>query len=438
MVTRQYEMRAAGDFKGAVQAARKLLAGHGAEAIALDGRQRRILALLNLGIAETWMSPRTPARSTLENALSLTRREGNDYLLFCVLCALALLEALNGELRRSAQLANEAVALGESFGWMRLPAAAQAGCALAICSYHWNDLVEAGAELERASTAADRSLDPPVDALIQLVRALVAIREGDGDAAGLAIQAAKQDGLDWDVPPELAMAIASTDAEALVAAGRSTEAAAAIETVPDRSCGEGELVRARLALADGDPKESSNVSRGALVSDLPSLQPATAIELEVVAAVATHQRGDDEMALDLIEEALGLADVEHYVSPFVAAGAPLRELIVRRIRMGTGHRALAGELAEMLDPHAENAARGHVTLVLEPLSAREKAVLRYLPTDLSNSGGACVPLHQDSRSECPAGLPLAGGSGARACPSLHAGLLPGMAHASVPGTDAVR
>ena len=40
--------------------------------------------------------------------------------------------------------------------------------------------------------------------------------------------------------------------------------------------------------------------------------------------------------------------------------------------------------------------------------------------------------------QCPAGLPLAGGSGAGACASLHAGLLSGMAHAPVPGADAVR
>ena len=53
-------------------------------------------------------------------------------------------------------------------------------------------------------------------------------------------------------------------------------------------------------------------------------------------------------------------------------------------------------------------------------------------------GGAGVSLHQDRRSERPAGVSLAGGSGAGACVSLHAGLLPRMAHASVPGADAVR
>ena len=53
-------------------------------------------------------------------------------------------------------------------------------------------------------------------------------------------------------------------------------------------------------------------------------------------------------------------------------------------------------------------------------------------------GGAGVPLHQDGRSPGPAGASLAGGSGARACLPLHAGLLSRMAHASAAGADAVR
>ena len=53
-------------------------------------------------------------------------------------------------------------------------------------------------------------------------------------------------------------------------------------------------------------------------------------------------------------------------------------------------------------------------------------------------GGTGLSLHQDRRSARPAGVSLVGRSGPRACLPLHAGLLPGMAHASAPGADAVR
>jgi LuxR family transcriptional regulator, maltose regulon positive regulatory protein len=385
-VTRQYEASACGDLEGAIVASKKLLAGHGSDALGLDARERRVLALLNLGFAETWTRGRGEARATLESALALARHGDSEYLVFGALASLGLLEALSGELRRSAQLAAEAVSLGERFGWMRLPPAARATCALAICAYHWNELSEATTQLERAGLAALGSFDRPVSAAVQLMRALVALRSGDGEAAGSAIHAARQEALDWQMPPALENALASAEAEALIASGRTGEATAAMATAQAHgSSGEGELVRARLALAAGDPKDSAKLARGALTAKLDSLQPATAIELEAIAAVATHQLGDDESALGLVEEALGLADTEGYMSAFLTVGAPLRELVVRRIRMGTSHRALAGELVETMDPHADGALRGHVALVLEPLSEREKAVLRYLPTDLSKA-----------------------------------------------------
>jgi len=385
-VTRQYEARSIGDLEGAIMASKKLLAGHGAEALALSGRERRALALLNLGIAETWARPRADARSTLESALALARAGDSDYLVFCVMASLALLEALSGELRRSAELAGDAVNLGERFGWMRLPSAAKATCALAICAYHWNRLPEATAYVESAGVASRGSPDRPASATAQLMRALVLIRSGDPEAAGTAIRAAREDSIHWRLPAALARALASTEAEALVASGRVAEAADVIATLrnPGRS-NEGDLVRARLALAAGDTRGAAEVTGDALAGELDSLQPATAIELRAVAAVAMHQLGDDESALDLVEDALALADAEQYLSPFVAVGGSFRELVVRRIRRGTSYRALAGRLVETLDPHADEALPRRVSLVLEPLSAREKAVLRYLPTDLSKA-----------------------------------------------------
>ena len=54
------------------------------------------------------------------------------------------------------------------------------------------------------------------------------------------------------------------------------------------------------------------------------------------------------------------------------------------------------------------------------------------------AGGASVPLHQNGRPAGAAGASLAGGSGARACLPLYAGLLSRMAHASAARADVVR
>ncbi len=104
--------------------------------------------------------------------------------------------------------------------------------------------------------------------------------------------------------------------------------------------------------------------------------------MQAHAAVAQHLLGDDAAALVLLEGALALAEPEGYRRPFLTVGAPLRELLTRRIRAGTAHRALAGDLIDALDPHGNRRGEGGA-LLLDPLSEREEAVLRYLPTVLS-------------------------------------------------------
>ena len=62
----------------------------------------------------------------------------------------------------------------------------------------------------------------------------------------------------------------------------------------------------------------------------------------------------------------------------------MRSLLRRRIAGGTAHRAFAGELLSALEEQAAVRRPGGEPL-LEPLSGRELAVLRFLPTLMSNS-----------------------------------------------------
>jgi LuxR family maltose regulon positive regulatory protein len=198
--------------------------------------------------------------------------------------------------------------------------------------------------------------------------------------------AARQDAADWRMPVRLSSSLATAEAEALVALGRPDAALALVDESRDLGrWGEAQLVRAKLALADGRPQDACELIGNAVGGPVAILHPATAIELRALGAVARHQRGDDESALGLVEEALALAEPEGYLSPFLAVGAPLRELLLRRIRAGTAHRALAGELGEALDPRTGGPQELRSALVLEPLSDRETAVLRYLPTPLSKA-----------------------------------------------------
>jgi len=385
-VAQLYEARAAGDLGSATATARKLLAGQGSTALSLDGRERRALALLNLGVAETWTGNRRHARSALEESVALARHVDRDYLVFSALGPLALVEALTGSLRRAGRLAHQAVELAERHGWSSLPPTAAAYCARAICAYHWNSVTDATRYLDWANSTPRAAGDRPLLMLVELVRALIALRHGDHERAEAAIVSAREIADDRNLPPRLAVGLACAEGVAMIAAGRPDSAAVAISrSAHGGRWGEVELVKARLALAGGDPKGAVELTKHVLSGAVAILHPSTAIELRALAAVAQHQRGNDDVALGLVEDALELAEPEGYQAPFLTIGAPLRELITRRIRAGTAHRALAGQLGEALGPHAGGASQQRGALLLEPLSERETVVLRFLPTPLSKA-----------------------------------------------------
>jgi LuxR family maltose regulon positive regulatory protein len=60
----------------------------------------------------------------------------------------------------------------------------------------------------------------------------------------------------------------------------------------------------------------------------------------------------------------------------------MEALLRNQIRLGTAHRAMVGELLDAFEDRAP--ARRTVAPLLEPLSERERTILRYLPTALSN------------------------------------------------------
>jgi LuxR family maltose regulon positive regulatory protein len=108
----------------------------------------------------------------------------------------------------------------------------------------------------------------------------------------------------------------------------------------------------------------------------------TLLEAAVVQAVAYDTANDPPNAARALERALDLAERTGHRWPFVEAGRRMEELLRRQIRIGTAHRAVAGELIDALVQRTP--VRAAVAPLLEPLSEREQTILRFLPTRLSN------------------------------------------------------
>jgi LuxR family transcriptional regulator, maltose regulon positive regulatory protein len=386
-LARLWRARLVGDAAGALAAAGPLLAPGGDAAWERLARpdDRRTLALDLLGVAQLWSGLLEEAAGHLEQAVAAAARTGRELVELDATAHLAALEALRGNLGRAVELGRRAV--GRARG--RAAPAAPVACAeLAIASaaYYRDELGPAAAALARATRAAGR------DRMVALAAAILAafLATGpDEQAAALArLDAAVR--ATGDRPPQLLAGGARVArARLLAAAGDDTAAMATLDDEADRREPVEAVGLARLQLARGEPAAAvATVAPllagvpGGPAADLPSL----AIQASLVDAAATQALGDHDAAARSLRRALDLAGPEGFRRAFVEGGTPVRALLVDHLHREDSHRALAGTLlARLRDAGAAASPPGAAVAaaLVEPLSEREQAVLRYLPSTLS-------------------------------------------------------
>jgi LuxR family maltose regulon positive regulatory protein len=104
------------------------------------------------------------------------------------------------------------------------------------------------------------------------------------------------------------------------------------------------------------------------------------IEILALQALAEQMQGNTPAALAPLERALALAEPEGYVRMFVDEGSPMAVLLGEAVRQGIS----PGYVRRLLAAFGQAEDRPSVRQQLsEPLSERELAVLRLLPTDLT-------------------------------------------------------
>ena len=344
---------------------------------ALRGRVRRTLALAGLGSRAFADGDVDAAETHLDEALALARHESLAGIAADVLAQLALVGIARGRLRRAARLASEAVALVE--GHPRCAAsAAAAQTALAWSHYEWDDLTTAAHHAEQAVAAAAASGNREAEVAAAAIHALVLASAGpQGAEDGLRrVRAALGDLNGRTLSARVGRLAASTEARVLAARGDLEAAAASVGGRVDP------LLRARLLLADRHPDEALT-ELDATATELAFDTRAAAAESCVLESVAHAELQNGAAAADALERALAIAGPNTHRRPFIDGGPRVRELLVRQIRNGTAHRSLVAELIAAFDRRAPKVALTRAEL-LEPLSPREQAVLRYLPTMMSN------------------------------------------------------
>jgi LuxR family transcriptional regulator, maltose regulon positive regulatory protein len=347
----------------------------------------RVFALGALAVAERCTGDLEAAEGTLHEGIAVATRTGLERPLVDCTSQLALLDAARGRLRAAERSALQALDLAERQGCAKDPQTVTAHLALTVVYGHWNDLAAAERHLEQAAAA---SADDAPTHLAALAAARAWLLQARGDlSGGLDVLAEARRELAARRPPAyLERPLAVREAELRTAGGDPVGARAALELAerPDRPSPEVAVARARLELDQGNAKAASAILAPWLNGSATTPSLTLLVEAWLLDAMAARTRCDRERASRSLERALHLAEREGYRLQF--SGGRLRELLGAQLDGPTAHRPLVAELLQAGGPvmEAEPAGAGldDDEPLIEPLSERERIVLRYLTSALSN------------------------------------------------------
>jgi LuxR family transcriptional regulator, maltose regulon positive regulatory protein len=346
----------------------------------------RALVLINLGIAELWAGRPDDARQHLEDALSQTRRTPRPFLELGCLAHLAIAAPLTGQpLPLALELSERALAIAEEHGWtgqsMTTGAFAMAGTALV----RLGRFAEAERHLARAEDMLRLAADPGTDVVLHHARGMLRFGEGRFDEAladferahGLQRMLASEHVFTVDARGralQVRVRMGDTEAARHALSGLSTD---------QRNRAVIRVALAALALEEDNPDQAVEALTPVINGSAPALSERwSRIEALLLDATARDRLGDRRAAEESLEAALGLAEPEGLILPFMLW--PTRELLERHPKHRTAHATLISTVLDTLAGHAAP-QRGRVAPLRDELSDAELRVVGYLPSNLTAS-----------------------------------------------------
>ncbi|MEU9158278.1 LuxR C-terminal-related transcriptional regulator [Streptomyces sp. NPDC048417] len=376
--------RQRGDLPAVVEEAQRLLAsGDAPDAAEFErGAELRALALISLGIAETWCQRYEDADRHLERGIALAHRIGRPYLEILGLAHWAVV-ALSRELAVAAERGRQAMELAHRHGWADERIVTAAHVALGMHMLWRGRLDEAEPYLERAERAVHRESEPVTVLILHYGRGLLDLARGrDEDAlAGLRL-AEHVSGLVAARHPLATKARAfQLHTWVRLGEGQRVEQALAEMDTWELETGETRVAIAALRLDRDEPLAATVALAPVLDGSAPLMEPrGWQVQALLLEAIARDALGDQAAAERTLEQALDLAEPDATLLPFLLHPAP--GVLERHARRGTAHAAMISEILDLLAGKQAEPAAGAPARLREPLTHSETRVLRYLPTNL--------------------------------------------------------
>ncbi len=338
----------------------------------------RTSALWTLGYAYLLVGDRAAARRALTEAISLSQASRDIFTTILATIGLGQVQETENQLHLAAETYRRVLQLA---GDQPSQIIGEAHLGLARVLYEWNDL-DAAEQHGRQSLHLTRQYERIIDRFIVCEVFLARLKLARGDVAGAAAilaqasQSARQQNFVYRIPE-----VAAAQVLVLLRQGNLAAAAELAQThnLP--------LSQARVHLAQGDPSK-------ALAALEPLRQQVEAknwqderLKVMVLQAMAHQAHGEKDKAVQLLGDALALAEPSGFIRIFVDEVAPMAQLLSEASAQGMKPDYIGKLLAVFEAEEQKNADKSHLPAaqpLIEPLSQRELEVLQLIAQGLSN------------------------------------------------------
>lgn len=354
----------------------------------------RSVALLCLGFAYEMDGATRPAIATLEEAIQLCRRIGNDYSATVGSMALARTQMVHGQLRAAEAIYSSSLAKAQQRGMGKLPITAQAHVNLGRLYYEWNKLEAAAEQLWLGVERMHGQGGSWLQFEVFLLLARLEQARGKLADAQLLLQRAEQAAttipFGWTRAATTAAMV-----RARLALGETEGARAWLAAVRpaagdhlDRVREAEHLIAVRVLLALGQADEALALAAYAVKTAGEAERWKAVVEANLLAAHASAAQGQEVQSCVWLQRALALAEPQGYVRTFVDEGQAMYELLAHCRYKDEGARLqeYRTQLIAAFGKHSgESAVRpAQAGGLVEPLSARELELLQLVGAGYSN------------------------------------------------------
>jgi LuxR family maltose regulon positive regulatory protein len=350
--------------------------------IAMD-TELRAVALMNLGIVETWAGQFADAERHVVEGATLAQAIGRPYIE--VACR-AYQAFPSVSLATARERGRHALALAERYGLSDRPVLAPALGALASITVWTGEFDEGERFLRRGWEVVQPDIDPAAEVLLHLVTGMLHAGRGEHQLAVEALTAAVQAQSLLTGVHILGRVVAEWLAATQARLGMPDEARATLDafSTEHERIDAIDLGRAAISLTEGDPAGAL-----AVLGDIEDFMPPVGfpayalVEAHVLAGLAHLALGDRNAAAAAAEASLAAAEPDRLIFPFAMADAA--ELLDALPRHKTAHGALLVDVVDLVRGAPAPPIDRRRLPQPEELSPGELRMLRILPTNLTRS-----------------------------------------------------